>query len=325
MIDWEDIKARHTIEDELQRRGVVLRRNGGGYICKCPLHGEQHGASFSIDIKKQLWRCFGKCAVGGDVIKLVELWDGVDATTAAEILEGRQLRDDAAPVKARPQMQAKAVVSALRELPIPQKFWKGELRHWEAVARQRKLPHAGGVEMAVREGCVRFCVAYDHPAWVVLDVGNPCNVQARRMDGQLWFGDKKVMGFKGNWAKWPVGLDVVLRHPAAPVLLVEGTGDFIAGWHAVAEGFSDGIPLAMFGAGNTIHPSALALLEGRNVLIMEQHDRAGATASKVWSEQLQGAGCWVDVRLIPTPGEDLNDHFANGREPEALFQLETCP
>lgn len=327
MIDWEDIKARHTIEDELQRRGVQLRRNGGSYICKCPLHGEQKGASFSIDIKKQLWRCFGKCAAGGDVIKLVEMWDGVDAATAAEILEGRQLRDDSAPPRLRTPPPPRIEVPAMRELPLPQKFWKGEQRHWEAVAKQRKLPHTGGVELAVRHGCLRFCVAYDHPAWVILDAGNPCNVQARRMDGELWFGDKKVMGFKGNWAKWPVGLDAVLRIPSAEVLLVEGTGDFVAAWHCVVDGYTGGIPLAMFGASNTIHESALALLEGRNVRILEQHDRAGAQAAKTWAGQLQAAGCWVQSVLIPTPGEDLNDHLSNGRDAAPLFEAthETMP
>lgn len=321
MIEWDDIKARHPIEDELAKRGFQLRRASGGWQMKCPLHNEQKGMSFCVDDKKQLWKCFGKCQCGGDVIKLVMELDECDATTACEILEGRKLRDDAnyQHVPRKPRHVPVKEVTQVRELPNIPKLYRGERRHWEAVAKLRKLPHAGGVEMAVRHGVLRFCLAYDQPAWAVLDVGNPCNVQVRRMDGELWFDRAKVMGVKHNWAKWPVGLEVALQNAQAEIVLVEGTGDFIAAYHACADGHTGGIPLAMFGASNPIHEGALTLLEGRKVRIIEQHDEAGAKATELWAGQLREAGCEVLTRLVPVGGEDLNDHLSAGREMGEIF------
>ena len=120
MIEWDEIKGRHPIEDELQKRGFKLRRSGTGFLMKCPLHNEQKGESFSIDVRKQLWKCFGKCQCGGDVIKLVMELDEVDALTAAEVLEGRSLRDDPAHkhVPRKPRIvPPKEDVEPLRELP----------------------------------------------------------------------------------------------------------------------------------------------------------------------------------------------------------------
>ena len=325
MIDWEDIKRRHKIEDVMQKRGFKLRRSGTGLLCKCPLHDEQKGESFSIDVKKQLWKCFGRCMCGGDVIKLVMELDCVDATTAAEILEGRVLRADPnearqAPRKEkRPAPEERVEVTQMRELPALPRLYKGERRHWESLATLRGLEWPA-VEMAVRCGVVRFCLAYQQPAWAVLDVSNPCNVQVRRMDGELWFGRAKVMGMKNNWAKWPVGLSVLQMVHPPEVILVEGTGDFLAAYDAVANFHTGGVPIAMFGAANPIHEGALALLEGMNVRIIQQHDEAGAHASAHWAEQLIEAGARVRVVRVPTPGEDLNDHIKAGRDVEELFR-----
>jgi hypothetical protein len=256
------------------------------------------------------------------VIKLVQELDECDATTACEILEGRKLRDDPSyrHVPRTPRYTPpKEDVSALRELPEIPKLYRGVQRHWEALAKLRKLPNCHGVELAVRHDVLRFCLAYQQPAWAVLDVAEPCNVQVRRMDGELWFDRAKVMGIKHNWAKWPVGLEVVLKAPQAEVILVEGTGDFIAAYHACADGHTGGIPMAMFGASNPIHDGALVLLQGRRVRIIEQHDEAGAKATEVWAGQLREAGCEVLTRLVPMGGEDLNDHVSAGREMTGIF------
>lgn len=319
--DIKEIKSRHTIERVLEKRGVVLRKTSSGWQCKCPIHDEQHGMSFCIDSKKQLAKCHGKCQTGWDVIKLVMDLESVDAIGACELLEGRPLRNGERVERApREVKEAPPKLHHPRELPAIPKMWKGEMRHWMRIAELRKLPHEGGVALAVENGVMRFCLAYEQPAWAVLDVANPCNVQVRRLDGELWFGRSKVMGVKGNWAAWPVGLSVVLKHPDAEVLLVEGTGDFVAAWHYAEAGATGAIPLAMFGAGQSIHESALALLTARRVRIIEQHDEAGAVASQRWAAQLDAVGANVTVRRLPEPGEDLNDHLSAGRETAWLLE-----
>ena len=180
------------------------------------------------------------------------------------------------------------------------------------VARVRKLPTAAGPAMAADYGTLRFCTVYDEPAWAVLDVENPCNVQVRRMDGRLWFGKTKVMGITGNWAAWPVGLSVALRMPRSEIWLVEGTGDFIAAWSCAVEGWGNFVPVAMFGTSNDVHQGALPLFCGRSVVIVQQHDSSGAGAAVRWEEQLRAAGATVRVCLVPGENDDLNDWVSAG-------------
>lgn len=39
----------------------------------CPFHDEKEGKSFTYSPDKQIWRCWGACHMGGDVIKLHQL------------------------------------------------------------------------------------------------------------------------------------------------------------------------------------------------------------------------------------------------------------
>ena len=49
-----------------------LQGMGNTLTGKCPLHDEQSGRSFVVWTETQTWRCFGRCNIGGDVIKLVQ-------------------------------------------------------------------------------------------------------------------------------------------------------------------------------------------------------------------------------------------------------------
>jgi hypothetical protein len=72
------------LERELERRHIKLR--GRIERCgPCPRCGGHD--RFSINVKKQIWNCRG-CAVGGDVITLVQHLDCADFTTAVQILGG---------------------------------------------------------------------------------------------------------------------------------------------------------------------------------------------------------------------------------------------
>ncbi len=68
----------------VRSRGVSLKKNGKGYKGSCPFH-EDDDPSFSVNPEKNLWNCFG-CDKGGDVIRFVELIDGVDFKEAVRRL-----------------------------------------------------------------------------------------------------------------------------------------------------------------------------------------------------------------------------------------------
>jgi len=103
MIDFDDIKARHRIEDFLARRGIEVKRAAGGFTCKCPFHDGDNKASLFIHGAKQYAKCWTRCGYIGSVLDVVMALDGAEnAIAAAEILEGRPLTEEE---KSRPKVQ----------------------------------------------------------------------------------------------------------------------------------------------------------------------------------------------------------------------------
>jgi len=96
--DVEVIKAANPLAEFLAGRGFVLKRHGALLQGKCPFHHEQNGEALTVYEQENRWHCFGKCAAGGDVIRAVELLDGLDFKAACERLGGR-LPEDALPAR----------------------------------------------------------------------------------------------------------------------------------------------------------------------------------------------------------------------------------
>ena len=71
------------IEDEVARRGVVLKRQGRELVGPCPICGGTD--RFAINFAKQVWNC-RHCGKGGDVIALIQHMDGVGFLEAIESL-----------------------------------------------------------------------------------------------------------------------------------------------------------------------------------------------------------------------------------------------
>lgn len=339
MIDFATIKANHPIEDFLARRGVELKRCSGGFKGKCPVHDGDNKESLFVHAKKQYAQCWTRCGYLGSVIDLVMALDGAEnALAAAEILEGRPLTEQEKQ-RPRPPRLEKLVLTDEREemreeMPLPRMFRAEELKqepqhYFETIAKARGL-HWTSMKMAHDAGHVRFCRAQWRKegeafnCYAVLDVENPCNVQFRRMDADengkalCFWRDVKVMGWRGNRGNWPVGIDSALAHPKATILLVEGTGDFLAAWDMRGIGM-DVIPVAIFGASNTIHPRCLPFFERREVVIVQQHDAACQAAAARWEQQLRAVPARVRIWQVPEEGADLNDHIAAGHDPAVIL------
>jgi DNA primase catalytic core len=67
--------------------GIDLKQVGGNYRGFCPFH-EETTPSLTVNPKENLWNCFG-CGTGGDVIRFVELINGVDFKEAVKRLAER--------------------------------------------------------------------------------------------------------------------------------------------------------------------------------------------------------------------------------------------
>jgi hypothetical protein len=184
-----------------------------------------------------------------------------------------------------------------------------------------------------RRGLLWFGKVWDDgvewPAWIITDSSRR-NAQARRIDGKPWQGiGAKAKTLPGCDPSWPIGAADIGSRPF--VLFCEGGPDFlaslyVAGWEGLDPAMDSIAPVCMAGAGNLIHPEALALFAGKRVRICVHDDGAGAGAGHRWAKQLRQGGATVDGfsfagLVLPdgeTPCKDLADFsrlFDSGEAP----------
>src|ERR1051326_7534072 len=86
-IDVDALKQAHPVEDVLTRYGIELRRQGRAAVGRCPFHTDRGRPNLYAWPQTASWYCF-RCCVGGDVVRFVELSQGLGFREAAEVLAG---------------------------------------------------------------------------------------------------------------------------------------------------------------------------------------------------------------------------------------------
>ena len=324
----EDIKTSLPIIDEFRRDGHELRRIGFQFVSLCPFHQERT-ASCHVNPATGRFRCFG-CGADGTVIDYTARKHGITPADAIAQLAMR-IRDITPGWSA--DTNGRDAPASARPLPKLPLMYKGGLTELEQLARLRRLS-VEAVRLASSRGLLWFCRLNDGPehvaAWVITDRTRR-NAQARRLDGErwlhMWDADanqwsqveaarrRKVRGFSGNRASWPVGIEEAQQFYS--IALVEGV-DLLAALHfLISEGRQDKVgPVAMFGASNRIPKEALSLFAGKRVRMFPHADanHAGLRAAANWEAQLRPVVAYIDAfdlsGLTMTCGsvvKDLND------------------
>lgn len=95
MFDIEAILIKSDLRAYVERAGGVLKGGGNRFACACPLHGGKNPTALSVYCKdgKWLWNCFTGSCGGGDAIKFVEVWQGLDFKRACEWINGGAIED----------------------------------------------------------------------------------------------------------------------------------------------------------------------------------------------------------------------------------------
>ena len=80
----DDVKSRLDIVEVVSQR-VPLQRSGNSYKANCPFH-QENTPSFHVFPDRQSWRCFGSCAIGGDVLSFVMKSDNLEFKEALNLM-----------------------------------------------------------------------------------------------------------------------------------------------------------------------------------------------------------------------------------------------
>jgi len=108
----ERLKAECDLVGLVEAAGVKLEKRGADRVGCCPFHDDQT-PSLVVTPGKNLWRCFGACDAGGDVVAWVMKREGVSFRHAVELLkDGHAPAPQTAPV-------VRSTVTKLAPIPTP--------------------------------------------------------------------------------------------------------------------------------------------------------------------------------------------------------------
>jgi hypothetical protein len=325
--DIEELKRRLPLPQLMERlgHGSVLAQLGHGQCqndkALCPIH-DHKDPSFSIRRYSSgwTWRCWSR-GEGGDEItfleKLKNLSRGAAIGFYAELVgHSRPLAETRRERIAREQMEQKKAA-------LPQDFRPGIAEELECVAKLRGVD-VRALSCMRHFGVLGFGTVCGVPCWIVTDASGFV-AEARRLDGGLFpalhqLGERKVHTLRGSSKKWPVGLALPkgLTEKFQKTLLLEGSGDLVAGYHFALNALNGQgwLPIAMLGANIKLMPEAIDALRGKYVRIVPHQDNnnAGQDAEKGWRQVLIDAGLRGSTFSLQglrqhdgRPVNDLND------------------
>jgi DNA primase catalytic core len=85
-VEIERLKVEVSLVRLVEASGVTLEKRGADHVGHCPFHDDKT-PSLVVTPGKNLWRCFGACDAGGDVIAWVMKREGVSFRHGVELLK----------------------------------------------------------------------------------------------------------------------------------------------------------------------------------------------------------------------------------------------
>ncbi|NBS53916.1 MAG: hypothetical protein EBS96_15140 [Spartobacteria bacterium] len=139
--------------------------------------------------------------------------------------------------------------------------------------------------------------------WVLTDRSERV-LQGRLITGEKWYHGGKTHNFiKG--IHYPVGIATSWNFPADfPILLVEGSGDYLAACDVDLHAKREFLPVAMLGTLATIPDDCLPFFKGRDVRIIAHPGDGGRKAAEGWKSRLDPVARVTGTHLRDG---DLND------------------
>lgn len=313
------------MKDRLPLPQLMAMLGAGAHVHRsawCPFHENTKDRAFSVHLGEQgwMWKCFSQCGYG-DEIDFISLWERCSRAEALKRYSHHSGVSGAiyhAPVQASKSLFA---ATSNRDLKLPGDLHKGDRGELQTVATLREVSFDAVATMQQYD-ILRFGTVFRCPSWIVTDASGRI-AEARRMDGRKFpafkgGGERKVHTIGGS-EKVPVGMVLPnkIHEYFTNILLLEGTGDLLAGYHFVLEEGQLGalwLPVAMPGSSMLISSNALPFFRDKRIRIIPHADEAGQRGAQKWAEQLGLIGCDVTgfnlARIRKPDGstvKDLND------------------
>lgn len=331
--DIPAMKARLPLPALLELLGLGAHSQQSAF---CPFHENINTKAFSVYKADRGWRwhCYSQCGDGDEIDFIVRLekCSRSEALVRYRHLSGVSRLSHYALTESR---KTPGFVTSCTKLTLPEDLHKGCREELDTVARLRKVDFWAVATMQQNE-VLLFGTVCGFTCWIITDPTRKV-AEARRMDGLLFpafngGGERKAHTLRGSSKSWPVGLILPrnLHHSVRNVLLVEGSGDFVAAHHFCLEGCAripNWLPMAMLGSTARLSKDAYEFVRGKRVKIIPHIDEAGGSGAQNWAKDLKQIGCQVsgfNLGGLRTRGgssvKDLND--CTDIHPDHALELE---
>jgi DNA primase len=328
---------------QIVQERVPLRRSGATWKGLCPFHGEKT-PSFHVYADKGFFKCYG-CAVGGDVIKFVELFDKVAFPEAVRQLAVRAgLRVPEAADSAQDAESHQERESLLKAHELAAAWFAEQLAGALGAAARRQLQTRGvtaatielltiGYAPAARDGLAGrlrkegFSLPLLVKGGLVVqrDDGSVVDRFRNRLMIPISRENGAVVAFGGrameegqqpkylNSPETPIyvkGRTLFGLHLSKQAIARSRYAVMVEGYFDFAQAFQGGVQNVVASSGTALTPTQARLLKrfATKVVLSFDPDAAGQGAAVRSSELLVGEGFQVNVAMLPG-GDDPDTYI----------------
>ena len=340
---------------DIVSQSVLLKKSGSNFFGLCPFHSEKT-PSFSVNINKQIYYCFG-CGAGGDVLNFLKRYHGISFPEAAKML-ARQYNitietKEIDPAKRR-QIHLKESLFRLNKSTM--EYFGDELKD---TKQGKKATEYLKLRKISEDMINEFHLGFSPDSWdsvvkkfkelkIFKNIAAQSGLILERKQNSGYYDrfrnrimfpifdiNMQVAGFGGR-----VMDDAMPKYMNSPETPIYNKSRILYGLHAakqfcrqedlvyIVEGYFDFLSLFQHGIKNTVASLGTALthdhvriLKGyaSKMILVFDSDKAGISAAKRSIKIFMKEG--VDIRILVLPKENDPDSYVMEHGQEAFNKL----
>ena len=347
----EDIRAQINIADVVSDY-VALKKKGQNYFGLCPFHVEKT-PSFSVNVEKQIFHCFG-CGVGGNVFTFLRDIEKISFVEAVRLVA--QKAGIALPEERSGARSGEVSDALYRANELARKYFQHLL--WTDERGEKARTYIAERDIS-RKTAERFGLGVALPAWdALLKVGAKRSLNGAALEkaglvlprtgggfydrfrDRLMFPITNVGGRTvafGARTLDPEGQPKYLNSPETPIyrkgtilyglseakdaIRKEGQAVMVEGYTDLLRLMQSGIEHVVASAGTAFTSEQAKLLSryGERVVVVYDADQAGSAATLRGIDVLLAAD--LEVRVISLPEGHDPDSFVRAEGPDPFLRL----